>query len=145
MQKKPVVIIGGGGHTRVLVGMVQAAGFDLRGIVTSSKELLGTDVLGIPVLGLEGEYALNPAEVMLVNGVGNHATGKGSGLAPRTALYQRYRAQGFDFPPIISTHAVVAAHVTMGEGVQIMAGAVVQPGAILGENSIINTRASIDH
>ncbi|MDX2095827.1 MAG: acetyltransferase [Alphaproteobacteria bacterium] len=145
MKQQQIVIIGGGGHTRVLIGMVQAAGLPLRGIVTANAALLGSVVLEVPVLGLEGEVDLDPTEVMLVNGVGNHATGKGPGLAPRTALYQRYRAMGFDFPPIISPQAVVHAHVAMGEGVQVMAGAVIQPGVIIGENSIINTCAAIDH
>jgi sugar O-acyltransferase (sialic acid O-acetyltransferase NeuD family) len=145
MQKRELVIIGGGGHTRVLVGMLQAAGLPLRGIATSNAALVGTHVFDVPVLGLEDQIALNPAEVTLVNGVGNLASREGAGLAPRAALYQRYRARGFDFLPLIARHAVVQPHVIMGEGVQVMSGAVVQPGTILGENVIINTQASVDH
>ena len=32
-----------------------------------------------------------------------------------------------------------------GEGVQLMAGAVIQPNVSIGENTLINTSASIDH
>lgn len=145
MKTKQLVIIGGGGHTRVLIGMAQAAGFSIKGIITSSPALLGEEVLGVPVLGLEADVALNPAEVTLVNGVGNRASREGTGLSPRAAVYQRYRALGFDFTPIISAQAVVQPHVIMGEGVQVMPGAVIQPGAIIGEDVIINTRASVDH
>ncbi len=145
MQTKDLVIIGGGGHTRVLIGMAVAAGLRLRGIVTSNVALLGTSVLDVPVLGLEDDIALNPAEVTLVNGVGNLASRSGPGLDGRLQLYRRYRARGFDFLPLISSSAVVQPHVIMGEAVQVMPGAVIQPGAIIGENVIINTRASIDH
>ena len=145
MQKIEIVIIGGGGHTRVLIAMAQAAGVGIRGIITSNTDLLGTRVLGVPVLGLEENVALDPAEVTLVNGVGNHASRDGAGIAPRVGLYQRYRARGFDFLPLISVQAMVQAHAVISHGVQIMPAAVVQPCASLGENVIINTRASIDH
>lgn len=145
MQKKQIVIIGGGGHTRVLIGMIQASGLALRGIVTNDKALVGTTVFDVPVLGLENEYTMNPDEVTLVNGVGNRASREGPGLHARANIYHRYRAWGFNFLPLISNHAVVQPHVIMGEGVQVMPGAILQPGAIIGENVIVNTSASIDH
>jgi len=144
-MKRELVIIGGGGHTRVLTGMAQAAGVAVKGIITSDAALVGESILDVPVLGLEKEITLDPANILLINGVGNHASRTGSGLAVRAAIYQRYRARGFDFLPLISNHAVVQPHVLMGEGVQVMPGAVIQSGAIIGENVIINTRASIDH
>jgi sugar O-acyltransferase (sialic acid O-acetyltransferase NeuD family) len=99
----------------------------------------------VKVLGLESAVALDASEVTLVNGVGNLAGSSGPGLMPRTELYQRYRAKGFEFLPLISTGAMVQVHVSMGAGAQVMPGVVVQPGAVIGENVIINTRAAIDH
>lgn len=145
MKQQQIVIIGGGGHTRVLIGMVQAAGLPLRGIVTANAALLGIQILGVPVLGLEDKLTLDAAEITLLNGVGNLANSTGSGLATRAALFQRYRVRGFAFPPLVSGQAIVQPHVRIGEGAQVMPGAVIQPGATLGENVIINTRASIDH
>lgn len=142
---KDLIIIGGGGHTRALIGLIQVTGLPLRGIVTSSNDLLNGTVFDVSVLGLEDSYAMNPADVVLINGVGNLASKDGSGLKPRAALYQRYRAKGFDFPALISTAATLQPHVMMGEGVVVMAGAVVQPGCVIGENVIINTRSSVDH
>lgn len=145
MHKKEIIIIGGGGHTRVLLGMLRAGGQAVRGIVTTNDALLGTRIMDIPVLGREGEVALTPEDVTLVNGVGNHPSRQGSGMAPRRLLYQRYRERGFDFLPILDPHAVVQPHTTLGAGAQIMPGAIIQPGANIGENVIINTRAAIDH
>ena len=145
MSKRNIVIIGGGGHTRVLIGMLEAAGLPLKGIVTSNRDLLGEQVLDVPVLGLEGEVSLNPKDTVLVNGVGNRASRHSSGLDARRAVYMRYRMLGFDFLPLMSNQAIVQPHVTVGEGVQIMPGAVIQPGVMIGEDVIINTRASIDH
>jgi UDP-perosamine 4-acetyltransferase len=145
MQSREIILIGGGGHTRVLIGMLQSLKAPIRGIVTSNAELVGTEIFDVPVLGIDGQVPLDPATSVLINGVGNRATRNGAGLTPRADLYNRYRAQGFDFLPLVAKEAIVMGHVTMGEGVQIMPGAVVQPGVIIGENAIINTRASIDH
>lgn len=144
-MQKPFIIIGGGGHTKVLLGMLSAAGLPVHGIVTSNAALVGQTIGSAAVLGLEGEYALDAGGVALINGVGNVASSKGSGIAPRAALYERYVAQGFDFPACISMHAMVQPFVDIAAGAQIMAGAVVQPYARLGVNTIINTRASVDH
>ncbi len=142
---KELIIIGGGGHSRVLIGMAQAAGQTVRGVVTSNAALVGTDIFGVPVLGLEDEIMLDPKEVTLVNGVGNLAGSSGPGLMPRIELYQRYIAHGFDFLPLISPQAMVQTHVILRNGVQVMAGVVIQPGSVISENCILNTRCSIDH
>ncbi len=145
MNHSPVVIIGGGGHTRVLIGMLQHARTAIRGIITRDQALIGTSIMGVPVLGLEDDIVLNPAEVALVNGVGNRPSRHGPQLDARIAIYARYQAQGFHFRSVVSDDAMIQQDVTMGDGVQVMPGAVIQPGAMIGENAIINTRASIDH
>jgi sugar O-acyltransferase (sialic acid O-acetyltransferase NeuD family) len=145
MGQKPLIIIGGGGHTTVLIGMLKQLGAPIKGIITADPSLVGEEIHGVNVLGLEDGFAMTPAEVTLVNGVGNAASRNGPNLATRATIYQRYRAKGFDFLPVISTGAILQPDITLGEGVQVMPGAVVQPGAMLGENTIINTRASVDH
>lgn len=138
------IIIGGGGHTRVLLGMLQAAGLPVAGIITSDPALRDSRIFSVPVLGLQGEVALPPGH-LLVNGVGNRASRRGSGLETRMQLFYGYQSQGGRFASVISGHAVVQPEVRLGEGVQLMPGAVVQPGAVIGDNSIINTRAAVDH
>lgn len=116
-----------------------------RGVITRDRALIGSRIDGIPVLGLEEEVALDPSEIDLLNGVGNLASRTGSGLMTRSDVFTRYRARGFTFLPLISPAATVMTHVTVREGAQVMAGAVIQPGSTIGQNSIINTRTSVDH
>lgn len=145
MTTHPIVIVGGGGHTRVLIGMLKRAQLRLHGIVTTDEALLGTEIHGVGVLGLEDKVTLDPAEIAIVNGVGNHASGGGSGLEIRAAVYRRYAEKGFFIAPVISGDAVTQPDITVGAGVQVMPGAVIQPGAMIGENAIINTGALVDH
>lgn len=145
MANHPIVIVGGGGHTKVLIGMLKRLELPIQGIITSNDALLGGEVHGVPVLGLEGQVSLSPQQVAIVNGVGNWASSKGSGLDVRAAIYQRYTDQGFFVAPVISNRAITQPDIMLGHGVQVMPGAVIQPGAMVGENAIINTRAAVDH
>lgn len=144
MKHQPCIIIGGGGHTRVLIGMLQQLGWPIAGIVTADRALLGSAVLGVPVLGIDGAHAI-ALGTLLVNGVGNRASRQESGLAVRAAIHERYVAQGFQFASAISPSAIVQPHVGLGEGVQIMPGAILQPGAQVGDNAILNSGAIIEH
>lgn len=145
MVNHPIVIVGGGGHTRVLIGMLKRSQLPIQGIITRNEALLGSEVHGVPVLGLEGQVALNAQEIAIVNGVGNWASSKGSGLDVRAGIYTRYTDQGFFVAPVISGDAIIQPDIMLGHGVQVMPGATIQPGAMIGENAIINTRAVVEH
>jgi UDP-perosamine 4-acetyltransferase len=82
----------------------------------------------------------DPATLGLINGVGQLV-----GSQSRKAIYERLRQAGFSFPTLVHPAAWIASSATLAQGVQVMAGAVVQPDCCIGENSIINTHASIDH
>ncbi len=145
MAEKPLIVIGGGGHTAVLIGMLKRDQRAVQGILTRDTTLVGESIHGVPVIGLEGESPLSADAVQLVNGVGNVASRNGSGLEVRTAIYSRYHAEGFTFASVISSQAIIQPDVLLGEGVQVMPGVVIQPGVMLGANCIVNTRASLDH
>ena len=145
MNTLPYVIIGGGGHTRVLIGMLQMLEKEILGIVTQNEALLGTEILGVPVLGREGEVPLSATGVVVVNGVGNQASAQGSGLDVRQSIFERYRRQEFTLPAIVGPHAIVSPGVTLGDAVQVMHGAILQPGSAVGANSIVNSGAIVEH
>jgi sugar O-acyltransferase (sialic acid O-acetyltransferase NeuD family) len=139
---RPLILLGAGGHARVLLALVRASGRALLGVCDPALQAQGRgDWEGLSVLG--GDEALDrlgPAQVDLVLGVGQLAR---NGL--RSRLYAAWRARGYAFPPLVHPAAWVAPGVVLSDGVQIMAGAVVQPGCILGTNVTVNTHASVDH
>jgi len=137
----PVIILGAGGHAKVLIDSLLADSTVIAGIVDPNPSLAGTKILGVPVLGEEDivkEYP--PSEILLVNGLGS------VGLpVNRQQLFVKIKTMGYDFATVVHPSAVVASDVILGEGAQVMAGAIIQPGCRIGVNSIINTRASVDH
>ncbi len=137
---RPLIVVGGGGHGRVVLEALRSAGSEVRGVVDRDPAVATLLPKGVPFLGDDAALAaFPPAQYSLVNGIGGIGDGK------RRALFEKLREQGYAFAPVCHASAVVAHDVDRGEGSQIMAGAVLQPGVRLGADAIINTRAAIDH
>jgi sugar O-acyltransferase (sialic acid O-acetyltransferase NeuD family) len=137
----PVIIIGAGGHAKVLIETLRLCSVQMLGITDSDPERTGTEVLDVRVIGndtvIEGYSA---GSVLLVNGLGSIDIPK-----RRKDVFEAFKVRGFTFATIIHPTAVVASDVVLGEGAQVMAGAVIQPGSRIGMNTIINTNATVDH
>jgi len=140
-MNRPVIVLGGGGHAKVVIDSLLAAGATVAGLCDPALQAGTIGPLATRVLG--GDEALDgftPAEVFLANGVGS----TGSTELRRT-VFERAKARGFEFATVVHPSAVIGREVSLEEGAQVMAGAVVQPGTVLGRNCLVNTRASVDH
>lgn len=137
----PVVIIGAGGHARVLIEALRLANCRIAGLLDADPSMTGKVVMGVPVIGTdEALKGLHPGEVRLVNGIGSVAS-----TARRREVFDRVGKMGFRFATVLHPSAVIASDASLGEGAQVMAGAVLQVGVQVGANAIVNTRASLDH
>jgi sugar O-acyltransferase (sialic acid O-acetyltransferase NeuD family) len=135
----PVIVVGGGGHAKVLVSTLLLQRRRVLGFVELKPSL--PPLLGIAHLGDDSEVFLHPPDqVRLVNGVGSVA----STVLHRT-VYEKFRDREYIFETLIHPSAAMAPEVQIENGVQVMAGAVVQTGSRLEENVIINTGARVDH
>jgi UDP-perosamine 4-acetyltransferase len=140
--KLPLIILGSGGHAKVLLALVRTAGLQIQGVC--APELAGSagqEWRGITVLG--GDEALDrfdPPAIGLVNGVGQLV-----GSLARRRLFERLSTRGFCFPALIHPAAWIDQSVQLEQGVQVMAGAIIQPDTRLGTATIVNTGASVDH
>ncbi len=137
----PVLIVGGGGHAKVLIDVLRLCSVEILGIVDTDPSKIGNDILGIRVVGDDDvilQYQTN--SLHLVNGMGSvHLPIK------RRVVFEKFKKNGFTFATVIHPSAVIAADAFLDEGTQVMAGAVVQPGSRIGVDTIVNTKASVDH
>jgi UDP-perosamine 4-acetyltransferase len=145
MTDLPYILIGSGGHARVILGVLRLMGKDVAGLLTLDANRVGSDIFSAPIIGTDGKFSLDPAEVHIINAVGNRASREGSGLRMRADVTARYEAEGFSFARVIAPNANIMPEVGLAAGAQVMAGATLQPGASVGAQSIINTNATIDH
>lgn len=141
LMKKKVLIIGGGGHAKVLIESLKSQKIEIYGILEKNPSLIGKKISGISVFE-EKEMLLThpPSQTVLVNGIGSTAT-----TNQREEVFTTYKRLRYDFLSIIHSTAYIASDVHIGEGLQAMAGSIIQCGSTIGDNVIINTHSSIDH
>lgn len=137
---KPVIILGAGGHAKVLIEALHRSGREIIGITDPTKAV-GSEYFGVNVIGNDDSlFEFSQDEVLLVNGIG---TIPGKNL--RWELTARMEDNGYRFTEVIHPSAVIAGDVGLENGVQIMAGVVIQSGTRIGRSCIINTGVIIDH
>lgn len=136
------VVIGSGGHARVLIAALKAAGTLPIACLDNDPARWKDQVLGIAVAG--GDETLPslgaPDRLFLVNGVGSAAQ-----PAARRAVWDRFSQLGYRFASVRDPRAIISEGVVIDDGAQVLAGAVVQPGTRIGSDAIINTGACVDH
>ncbi len=139
--KRPVVIIGGGGHAGVLISTLRVLRREIIGMLHPDPVLIGRTVAGIHVLGNDDKITDYGADAIeLVNGVGSISL-----PAKRRDVFVKFKALGYTFAAVFHPGTIATNDVLWGEGVQIMAGAVIQNGCVIGDNAIINTGSILDH
>jgi sugar O-acyltransferase (sialic acid O-acetyltransferase NeuD family) len=128
-----VVVIGAGGHGKVVVSTLQASGIRVDAVYDDNPERWDSDILGVPVRGPVDELK-GAVGVTGVLGVGDNTI--------RERLSQ---SLPLDWLTVIHPQAFVHSSARIGEGTVVFAGAVIQPEVVVGRHAIVNTCASIDH
>ena len=140
-MKFPVIVLGTGGHAKVLVVSLLASSTQILGFVDPAPFVAGQTIRGILVIGPDEEIMqYRPDSLQLVNGIGSVGYPQ-----KRIALFDKFNNKGYTFGIVVHPSAVIPSDIALGEGAQIMAGAVVQPGCRIGRNVIINTGVCVDH
>ena len=139
-MKAPLILIGGGGHCKSCIDVVEQEGcYAIAGIL-DKPELVGTQLLDYPIIGTDEEIArLAENHHFLI------AVGQIKSPATRLAIYAKLKEAGAKMATIVSPRAYLSAHARLGEGSIVMHGATVNACAIIGNNCIINSHALVEH
>lgn len=133
-RQRGVIVLGAGGHAKVTISTLKAAGWNVTAAYDDAPSRIGTSVYGVPVVGpIAQAESLVPGTCAVI-AIGSPQV--------RRQLAERF---GFEWIPVIHPHAYVDPTVQLEEGALVFAGAVVQPETVLGRHAIVNTSASIDH
>lgn len=138
---KKIVLIGGGGHCKVIIDIIKNTNeYEIVGI--TEKKIDADKVLDVPIIG-DDNFLKN----IYKNGVEYAFISLGAidNVKLREKLYKKVKNIGFKVPKLIHKSAVVSPYAKIGEGTCVMAGAVINAGVKVGNNSIINTGSIIEH
>jgi sugar O-acyltransferase (sialic acid O-acetyltransferase NeuD family) len=141
MSKKEIILIGGGGHCKSCIDVIESTNdFSIAGII-DSKDKIGDSILGYKVIGCDDdlEELSKTYEYALIT-VGQIKSAK-----IRIKLFDLLTGLGFKLPAIIASSAYVSKHATIGNGSIIMHQTMINANASIGDNCIINTKALIEH
>jgi len=126
-----LLVIGAGGHAKVVVDAARVAGIDVVGI--AARDPHPATLLGIPV---RSDAEGIDADAFIV-AVGDNAA--------RSREYRAALDRGLVPASVVHPSAVVSESVEIGAGSFIAAGVVVNADTVIGENSILNTGCTVDH
>tara|TARA_B110000908_G_scaffold24560_1_gene28161 strand:+ start:7600 stop:8238 length:639 start_codon:yes stop_codon:yes gene_type:complete len=141
MEKKQIILIGGGGHCASCIEVIESTNeFEIAGIV-DIQERVGASILGYKVIASDDELPeLKRKYDFALITIGQIKT-----ALLRKKLFLAAKEVGFEFPVIVASSAHVSAHSKLGEGTIVMHQTMVNANVEIGINNIINTKALIEH
>jgi sugar O-acyltransferase (sialic acid O-acetyltransferase NeuD family) len=134
MSLGDVVVIGAGGHAKVVISSLIAAGYNVVAAFDDDPSKKGKNLLGVEIVGSIDDVQTQSC-LRGVVAIGHNRT--------RAAIVERLSFM--QWVSVVHPRAFVDDSVEIGEGTLIFAGAMVQPDAVIGEYVIINTGATVDH
>ena len=141
MNKPKIILVGGGGHCKSCIDVIEAEGkYQIEGIL-DLPEKLGEIILNYKVIGNDDDIPMYAEQgfsfLITVGHLGNPNL--------RIKLFEEVKKIGGELPIIVSPSAIVSKYSTIQEGTIIMHQAIVNADATIGENCIINNKALIEH
>lgn len=141
MTRPPVVLLGAGGHAKVIVATLSAAGREIAAVLDDDPARRGARLLGFEVAGPVDRLA------ELAAALGAEAIAAVGDNRSRQRLVRRVEeaVPGVAWASAVHPRATVHESVRVAPGAVVFAGAVVQPEGALGAHAIVNTGATLDH
>lgn len=134
---KRLLVVGAGGHAKVVVEVARAAGW--TPVAAVDRAGIG-EVLGVPIRGTDESIAplweSGEIDAALV-AIGDNNL--------RHRLATRVRALECPTPSIVHPSALISPSARIDNGTVIMAGAIINASASVGRDCIVNTAAVIEH
>ena len=142
MIKKPIILIGAGGHAESCIDLInEQKEFKLKEIIGTKKELnkillnkfkVKFDDSHLRILSKRYKYALI--------GIGQIHSSK-----IRKQTFAKLKSLKFTLPTLCSKHSIISKYCSIGEGTIVMHRAIISANVKIGKNCIINSNALIEH
>ena len=142
MKKKPIILLGGGGHCKACIDVIEQEGkYDIIGIIDLASKT-GSRILNYEIIGTDDDMPelAGTYEYFFIT--------LGQIFTPdkRIKLFNLLNEiNDIELPTIISPYAYVSKHARIGKGTIVMHEAVINADSVIGKNCIINTKALIEH
>lgn len=136
-MRKKVVIIGAGGHAKVIADIIEKSGDEIVGFLDDNKEIGTTIIKEYKVIGdLNNRFAMAVTKENLefIIAIGDNKKREEISHSPNLKFYTA-----------IHPSAQIGLDVEIKEGTVVMANVCINSSAKIGKHCIINTGAIIEH
>lgn len=138
---KDILLIGGGGHCKSVIDVIEKeAKYNIVGII-DKKELINQEVLAYKIIGCDDDLKELREKFQYALVTVGHIESN----ALRVKLYKLLKELDFHIPTVISPLAYVSKHATVDEGSVVMHHALINADAKVGKNCIINSKSLVEH
>lgn len=137
----PIVILGAGGHAKVLIEIIKK--LEQYQILGYTDKIDRGPVLGVNYLGNDSiliDIKRKYQNCKAVIGVGTISIS-----SSRQRIYEMLKNIGFELPVIVSKDAIVNEGAHIKEGAVLLEGAIANVNSVIGKCAIINTKAEVGH
>jgi sugar O-acyltransferase (sialic acid O-acetyltransferase NeuD family) len=141
MSKENIILIGGGGHCKSCIDVIEQEGkYSIAGIIDIPANL-GNKILGYEIIGNDNDLPAIAKEFnyFLIT------IGQIRSVEKRIKLFEKIKGLKINIPFIISPYAYISKHSVICEGTIIMHHALINANAVIGSNCIINSKSLIEH
>lgn len=132
-MNKKVIIIGAGGHAKVIADIVRASGDIVQGFLDDSFDE-EREFYGSKVIGRVDSYLPYAQDCYFVIAIGNNGV--------RDKISHKLNCKWYTG---VHPSAVVSESASIGEGTVVMPNAVINADAEIGRHVIINTGSIVEH
>ncbi|MBF0250967.1 MAG: NeuD/PglB/VioB family sugar acetyltransferase [Alphaproteobacteria bacterium] len=143
MMQGKCVILGGGGHAKVLIECMRTQdGIQPDGILEQDETLVGKTVLGVKIMGCD-----DMLEDLKEAGYDTFVVGVGQIRATpfRKVLFDKAVSSGLTPLTVRHGSAIVSPTALVEDGAQLLPGCIVNAQARIGRGGVINTHAVVEH
>ena len=141
MKKRPIILVGGGGHCKSVIDVIEAENkYQIIGIL-DTHEKIGDKILGYEIIGTDESlsYLISKYQNYLVT------VGQIKSAQLRIKLFKKIKDLGGKLPNIFSPHSYLSKNVKIGEGNIVMHHSIINANVHIKDNCIINNQALIEH
>jgi sugar O-acyltransferase (sialic acid O-acetyltransferase NeuD family) len=139
MINKKIVLVGGGGHCRSCIDVIETTAYEIAGII--DNETKGNKLLDYDIIGNDSDLpALAKKKYLFLVTVGQI---KDANL--RVRLFEKIKQVNGKLATVVASTAIISKHSLIGEGTIVMHQALINTSAKVGNNCILNTKSLIEH
>ncbi len=140
-MKKEIILIGGGGHCKACIDVIeQDDNYTIVGII-DKKEKVNQYVLDYKIIGTDNDLEVLSKKYKYFF----ISLGQTISADLRKKMFIKLLSLNVELPSIISPFAYVSKYANIGKGCIIMHRAIVNANANIGDNCIINNMSLIEH